>query len=358
MKSQMNRISTRVTALFSMFFRIAERQTDHKKLTRYIVALNQKKSQADIINEVAKCFKDILNYRLFAFVIQKDNGVDVWLDPRMFKKSLEQIILKDFNIQNQDELNYLNHTFHPGEHEEQFKMDDLLSYEQKEENFHSRIYMLPQRTMYDYHDEIAGLILQSCAGALSQQVKIEDLKNAAIIDSLTGCYNRREFESQLKRNIAGALRHKTALSIFMFDLDHFKKVNDTFGHIAGDKVLKEVSELVRSNMRTGDILARYGGEEFIAILPGASKRKAIELADRLRMKIEKNTIFSDDFKIKVSASFGVSQFNPKADMKKFIQDADDMMYRAKLNGRNTVMPGLIKVIHEIALDGKEQTIQA
>ncbi len=344
MKMQMNRLSNRVSALFSMFFSLAEKQTDHKKLAHYIVELNQKKTSTEIINEVAKCFKDILNYRLFAFVIKQKDGVDIWLDPRMYKKSLENIILEDFNIKDKKSLNYLNHTFHPGEHEEQFSMNDLSSYELREEDFYSRIYMLPQRAMFDYHDEIVTLILQSCSGAISRQVKIENLKNAAIIDSLTGCYNRREFESQLKRHIAGTVRHKGDLSVFMFDLDHFKKVNDTYGHIAGDKVLQEVSSLVKNNMRTGDILARYGGEEFIAILPGADKNKAMELADRLRAKIERQTIVCDGQVIKVTASFGVAELEPNAEMKKIVRDADAMLYKAKLNGRNTVMPGLIKVI--------------
>jgi len=338
------RLSGRMAAVFSIIFNVAERQADHKKLTQHIVALNKKQSSAEIINEVALCLKDILNYRLFAFVIKKENSVDIWLDPRMYRKSLEKVILKDFNIKNKECLNYLNHTFHPDEQEGRFSLKDLNYYELNEENCYSRIYLLPQKNMYSYHDEVVNLILQGCSTALSRQVKIENLRNAAVIDPLTGCYNRRELENQLNRNVAGAVRYNSHLSVFMFDLDHFKQVNDTYGHVAGDKVLQEVARLVQQNMRKGDILARYGGEEFIAILPETDKAKAMELADRLRIKISNKNILHDAHTINVTASFGVTQMDPRADMTRIIQDADTMLYKAKLNGRNTVMPGVIKIM--------------
>lgn len=345
MKHALSRISVRMKPLLSIIFRVAQTHADHRKLTRHIVELNKKQTPKDIINEVAVCFKEILDYRLFAFVLKKEKGVDVWLDPRMYRKSLEKIILKDFGIENKDSLTYLNQSFHPDEKEERFDLNDLTFYEIKEENCYSKIYMLSQKNKVAYHDEVVNLILQGCSSALSRQLKIENLTDAAVIDPLTGCYNRREFENQLKRNIAGATRHQNKMSVFMFDLDHFKKINDTYGHLAGDKVLQEVSGLVRKNMRTGDILARYGGEEFIAILPETDKTKAMELADRLRVKILNKSIVHDGNTINVTASFGVSELNRNTDMTWIIQDADTMMYKAKLNGRNTVMPGVIRVMH-------------
>jgi diguanylate cyclase (GGDEF)-like protein len=343
MQQVINKISSRMTAIFSMIFNMVRKQADHKSLTRHVIALNKKQSAEQIINETAACLKNILNYRLFAFVTSKEDGVDIWLDPRMYKKSLEKIILEDFSLNNRKDLNYLNHTFHPDELEEKFNIDNLVFYEFKEENCYSKIYMLPHRRLF-FNEDLVNLVLQACSAALSRQVKMENLKNAAAIDPLTGCYNRREFINQLKRNIAGAIRHKTNLSLFMFDLDHFKNINDTYGHPAGDKVLKEIASIVQKNMRTDDIFARYGGEEFIAILPETDKIKAMELADRLRNKIEKKIITYKDNTIKITASFGVAQMEKCADMEKIIQDADTMLYKAKLNGRNIVMPGLIKVI--------------
>jgi diguanylate cyclase (GGDEF)-like protein len=347
MNQTIGSLSGKVTALFSMLFKAAEKQADHKKLAEHILALNKKQSPADIIHEVALCLKDILNYRLFALVMKKEGGVDVWLDPRMYKKSLEDIILKDFGIENKDSLNYLNHQFYEDESELTFDMKDLLYYEIHEENISFRLYMLAQKQLSPYHDEIVNLILQGASVALSRQIKMQGFRDAAAIDPLTGCYNRREFENQFKRNISGAVRHKTKLSVFMFDLDHFKSINDTYGHLAGDKVLKEVSAIVQQNMRTGDILARYGGEEFIAILPDTDKTRAMELADRLRIQISRKVVTHGDHQIKITASFGVSEMHRNTDMERIIQDADTMLYKAKLNGRNIVMPGIMKILPDM-----------
>jgi diguanylate cyclase (GGDEF)-like protein len=344
MKQTINKISETVSAFFNLVFSSSvQRAAAQTKLTHHIVALNKKSSSMEIINEVSVCLKDILGYRLFAFVVKKEAGVDVWLDPRMYKSSLEAIILKDFNIRSAEDLNYLNHSFEPDEHQEKFTLNTLVHYDLKEENCFARLYMLPQKGMTAFHDEVVRLILQGCAAALSKQIKIENLKDAAVIDPLTGCYNRREFENQLRRHVSTATRHKSNLSMFMFDLDHFKTVNDTHGHLGGDQVLKEVTMLVKENMRRGDVLARYGGEEFIAILPETDKTKAMEMADRLRTKISNLRIPFNNTTIRVTASFGVSELIPNTDVSRIIEDADTMLYKAKLNGRNTVMPGLIKV---------------
>ena len=358
MKQTLQKINGTFSGFFSVLFNsAAKKAAAHNKLTRHIVALNKKTSSKEIINEVAVCLKDILGYRLFAFVVKKESGVDVWLDPRMYKKSLEDIILEDFNIR-QENLNYLNQTFEPDEREEEFSLKNLVSYELNEEHCYSRLYMLPQKSITLFHDEVVSLILQGCATALSKQIQMENLKDAAVVDPLTGCYNRREFENQINRHIAMASRHGHHLSLFMFDLDYFKRINDTHGHLGGDLVLKEIALVVKDNMRTGDVLARYGGEEFIAILPETDKNRAMELADRLRVKIAALRIPHNRTMIRATASFGVSELTPNADRDKIIQDADAMLYRAKLNGRNTVMPGLIKICSPIDADKKTAEEQA
>ncbi len=349
MNQTIRKFSRRFLALFSVAFKEAARQADHARLSRHIVALNRKTSSTDIINELSVCLKDILNYRLFAFVVKKEAGVDVWLDPEMYKTAFEHIILQDFHLENPAELTYLNSN--PGQDSLQktVEMDNLVYYELTEENCYARLYMLPEKPVYAFHDEVVTLILQGCATALSKQLKMENLRNAAAIDPLTGCYNRREFETQLCRHMASATRHKNNLSLFMFDLDHFKQINDTHGHQAGDLILKKIAFLVKDNMRQGDILARYGGEEFIAILPETGRHKAMELADRLRARIAAAKICCDDTTtLQVTASFGVSELTPGMDMARLIEDADTMLYKAKHNGRNIVMPGLIKICPGVA----------
>lgn len=340
---------TKLFQILPLFFNTAARSVDNTRLTRHIINLNQQTSVSAIINAMALCLKDILNYRLFAFVIQRDNGIDVWLDPRMYKKSLESVFIQDFSLSGISQINYLNHTFHNDEKEHEFNLEHLVSYTLLEEKCQGKIYMLPSRNMPDYHDDLVAMIMKSTGVALSKQINIEQLTNAATIDPLTGCYNRREFEKQMIKNIAIAKRHKTSMSVFMFDIDHFKRVNDTYGHQAGDVVLQSISSMVKSNMRNGDILARYGGEEFIAILPSTGKREAMELADRLRQKIENHSIITEAGSLRVTASFGIASLEisykqpDSADMLKLIEDADSMMYKAKLNGRNTIMPGLIQL---------------
>ena len=345
MKLTLEKLNTVKSAFFGLMFRssVQHRADAHSKLARHIVALNKKSSSMEIINEVADCLKEILGYRLFAFVVQKESGLDVWLDPRMYKNALEEILLKDFPELSREDLTYLNHTFKPGEHHEPMQLDTLAHYDLQEDNCRARLYMMPEKGMTRFHDEVVHLLLQGSAAALSKQIKIENLRNAAVIDPLTGCYNRREFETQLRRHAASAARYENPLSVFMFDLDHFKSVNDTHGHLGGDQVLQEVTLLVRENMRQGDILARYGGEEFIAILPETGRAKAMELADRLRSRIADLRIPFNKANIRITASFGVAEFIPNTDISRLIKDADTMLYKAKLNGRNTVMPGLIKV---------------
>jgi diguanylate cyclase (GGDEF)-like protein len=346
-----NKILSKVSALFYMVLKVTRKKADHKKLTRHIVALNQKKSSIEIIKQSACCLKEIINYQLFAFAIKKGNQVDVWFDPKICKKLLEEIIFTDFNLLDKSHLNYLNPhdvTLKPDDQADTFNLKGLVSYGSSQEDHYSKIYILPDNIMYTHHDTIAKLVLQSCSFALLKQMKIENLSNAAVMDPLTGCYNRREFENQLKKNIARAIRHKNDLSIFMFDLDHFKKINDTFGHLAGDEVLRKITLLVQENMRKGDIFARYGGEEFIAILPETGKMKAMELAERLRIKISNKMIEYDKNKIKVTASFGVSRLNHNCtDMNSLIKNVDNMLYKAKLKGRNLVMPCLMKVVPDL-----------
>ena len=256
-------------------------------------------------------------------------------------------------IKDKSTLNYLNSDFSPVQPEEsshggkKFNMENITSYEIKEDNYFARVYILTNKGLLDFYDDEIDMILKTTQTAISRQIDIKKLSDAAATDPLTQCYNRREFEVQLKRNVSNATRHNKELSVFMFDLDHFKEVNDTYGHQTGDLVLKEISALVKNNIRTADVLSRYGGEEFIAILPETNKQKAMELANRIRKNIETRRIKTNGDEIRVTASFGVSTLKESPDMNQLVHDADAMMYKAKLNGRNTVMPGLIKVCPSI-----------
>ncbi len=160
------------------------------------------------------------------------------------------------------------------------------------------------------------------------------LEILATQDPLTGCMNRRSFFEKFDNDLGLAIRHKHDISCIMFDIDHFKNINDTQGHAAGDHVLKETSAILKSLLRKGDILGRYGGEEFVIVLPHAEITGAIEVAERYRLAIE-----AYDFAgIRITASFGVSSTAFGAiESSALIDQADKALYVAKNGGRNQVI---------------------
>jgi diguanylate cyclase (GGDEF)-like protein len=164
-----------------------------------------------------------------------------------------------------------------------------------------------------------------------------ELEQTSITDGLTRIYNRRHLQTCFNLEFSRASRHRTALSLIMFDLDHFKKVNDTHGHPAGDAVLKEVAQRVKSLMRAEDIFGRYGGEEFSVLLPDTDLAGAVAAAERIRLIIEADPIVSGNLLIPVSTSLGVSTLTEKMrNAEELLQLADDSLYDSKHNGRNRV----------------------
>ena len=152
-------------------------------------------------------------------------------------------------------------------------------------------------------------------------------------DELTQIYNRSKFKTILAANLRNAQIYGTPFTIILIDIDHFKKVNDTYGHDAGDKVLIQVSSLLKSLLRSQDNFARWGGEEFIILSPSSTKEEAHVLAERLRKAIE---TFSFDIVKHITCSFGISQYEPNDTATSIIKRADNALYRAKGMGRNRV----------------------
>jgi diguanylate cyclase (GGDEF)-like protein len=156
-------------------------------------------------------------------------------------------------------------------------------------------------------------------------------------DSLTHLANRRFFIDFLEKAMSFAKRHKQALSVIMADLDHFKSINDTYGHQAGDQVLAAFGQVMQTSIRQEDVAARFGGEEFIIMLPGTTSQDATILADRLRKSLE-NLAFPP-LKLRVTASFGIAQYRSDDTFESLVKRADEALYAAKADGRNRVMPG-------------------
>jgi diguanylate cyclase (GGDEF)-like protein/PAS domain S-box-containing protein len=174
-----------------------------------------------------------------------------------------------------------------------------------------------------------------------QYAKVEALqallREQAIRDPLTGLFNRRYLEETLKRELAQAKRESVPASIIMIDIDHFKSINDRYGHAAGDLLLQGLSEMLRSLTREGDVTCRFGGEEFVAILPGAPLAISYARAEEWRKEFELMRVSFGDSKIFSTLSAGVAVFPDHGDnMEQLLNAADNALYQAKSNGRNQI----------------------
>ncbi len=157
-------------------------------------------------------------------------------------------------------------------------------------------------------------------------------------DGLTGAYNKRYLKERFEAEFAFALRHRTPLSVLLLDLDHFKRINDSFGHLAGDAVLREVARRIQANVRREDVFARYGGEEFVILSLGTPLDGGVRFAERLRRRIAATAVEHEERAIAVSASIGVACGpGPRAGTPtELLEAADAALYRAKRMGRNRV----------------------
>jgi diguanylate cyclase (GGDEF)-like protein len=157
-----------------------------------------------------------------------------------------------------------------------------------------------------------------------------------VTDTLTGIYNRYYFNSALEKEIHRAHRYERSFALLMFDLDHFKNVNDTYGHAVGDRVLVSLSNLVASCLRESDIFARIGGEEFVIILPETGEELSLEIAERIRKNVEAHSF--EPVK-KVTISIGLVRHRPEEDLEELLKRVDSALYAAKNSGRNRVIVG-------------------
>jgi len=168
------------------------------------------------------------------------------------------------------------------------------------------------------------------------QARLETATTQSLTDNLTGLYNRHYLKSAFEREIPISTRYSRTFSVMIIDIDDFKGVNDTFGHLSGDSVLREMGSLIRNNVRASDLAVRYGGEEFVVFLTETALDISLSVAEKLRMAVEAHR-FSDVEDRKIKVSIGITEFHPDdAEMGAIIKRADDALYAAKREGRNRV----------------------
>ncbi|MCX7820159.1 MAG: GGDEF domain-containing protein [Brevinematales bacterium] len=198
--------------------------------------------------------------------------------------------------------------------------------------YHSRNYLISVISI----SIILILIFVFLNISLSKELKktIEIVRMLSMTDELTKIFNRKKINQSITEEINRAKRYNEIFSIIMFDIDHFKKINDTFGHDIGDEVLKNITRIVGAQLRITDIFGRWGGEEFIIISPKTQKEEAVHLAERIRQTVEQ---FSFPVVKNVSCSLGVTEWTKEDDEKTLLKRVDEALYEAKESGRNRVI---------------------
>ncbi len=197
--------------------------------------------------------------------------------------------------------------------------------------------MITDRVLRDGDQiKIGRAILKFLEGGSVETSYHEEIYRLMTYDGLTGVHNKRFFHETLEREVSRCKRYGRVLSLIVFDIDLFKSVNDTYGHIAGDAVLRQLASLVRVNIRREDIFARVGGEEFALILPETQGPEASAVADKIRKLVEASEFSFDTITIPVTVSLGVASLDPADSAESLFARADANLYRAKQAGRNRV----------------------
>ncbi len=204
-------------------------------------------------------------------------------------------------------------------------------------NINTGVLVLATPTKLDVNFlEQLDIFMRSFSLILNNSLQHEQMQKLAALDPLTGVYNRRFGLNRLKEECSRSVRFNSPLGIMMLDIDKFKMVNDTYGHIAGDRVIKQLVIEIQNILRSGDILVRYGGEEFMVILPGASSENTFKVAERVRFAVSQSKTIYGESEIQVNVSIGIDSYPESnvAEPLELIKNSDSALYTAKNTGRN------------------------
>ncbi len=194
-----------------------------------------------------------------------------------------------------------------------------------------------RETPFDTQEElIFGKFCSHIALTLEKIRLFNEIKMLSIHDGMTGVFNHAYVIGEVDSEIERAKRYDATFSLILLDVDNFKEINDSYGHLAGDFVLKSMAQLIEKNLRTIDMVGRYGGEEFIVILPQTDLKNAHIAGERLRQAVEATTFLHDDKMIQLTISLGVATYQDGKNTQSLIKIADDNLYRAKKEGKNKI----------------------
>ena len=222
-----------------------------------------------------------------------------------------------------------------------FKFDCNRPITAQADYMYQNITIFPLASLSGQVDHICLVIYDVTDEAVSRmgmQSLNSQLETISRVDGLTGLYNRRYWEEQFVMEFKRGLRSESPAALIMLDIDHFKKVNDTYGHPAGDEVIKTLGALIKKATRETDLAGRYGGEEFAIILPDTPVANVEFVAERIRRIVEKEVVVYDQINITFTISIGIAGFKPSyKDSTQWLEKADKALYQAKESGRNRVI---------------------
>jgi diguanylate cyclase (GGDEF)-like protein len=190
--------------------------------------------------------------------------------------------------------------------------------------------LMNRKQTFEVEDvELLTLLVKEAALALTNGYAYRRLENIAIKDGLTGLYNHRYFQERLEKEVKRSIHNANPLSLLMADVNGFKRVNDAHGHRQGDKTLKDLANILRSNVRSVDAPARYGGDEFVIILPETDAKRAAIVAERIKKAVASHQFHKDDESVQLTVSIGIASLPPIMTKEELIDVADRALYRDK-----------------------------
>ena len=272
-------------------------------------------------------------------VVSATNGTDAWA--KLQEEDPPRLLILDWMMPGIEGVEICRRLRENSKSEDQYTYVTLLTAKESKENIVTGMeagaddYITKPFDMHELRVRVrAGERIVQLQSELLKAKK--ELEIQSRTDPLTGVLNRRAILSQIGSELSRAKRQNSQISISILDLDHFKSINDTFGHLAGDAVLRESMHRVKLAVREYDSVGRFGGEEFIVVLPGANTTDAFSVAERIRIRINEKAADVDGTIISFTVSQGLATCNGDATMDEMIALADEALYRAKENGRDRV----------------------